>query len=478
MTLKEALEKSRSMRWFAAISRIPRGSFCEEKIVDYIEAFAKARGLWYKRDAIHNILIRKPASPGREAEPPLVLQAHTDMVWNKEPWSDHDFTKDPIEFVEKDGWLCANGTTLGADDGAGVANILAILDEPDLSHPMLECIFTVQEENGMGGAAAVDLSDFKGKRMIGLDGILEGSTIYSATDVWTGRLHKTFTPKPAAGTTYRLTVSGLTSGHGALMIGSGRANAIKLTARLLTKIPDVRLVSIDGGGLVHVIPGSCEAAFTTDLSFDELTAAIDPEVIQLGDEYRETDPNLSVQFQSVNDRPAKEALSAADSERLITMLELIPVGAQRRTAAKLEQVEGSYNLSIIHLNGGAFECWYVARTNWPASNDHMRDDAIRFAKLFDVDVETKMAYPGHHVPTDSPLTNVWNSVYKEDTGKDIILSFLHSGLDSGYIFRKLKLEDLIVLMPTTPDVHTPKERVSIDSYVRTYEYLKKIVERC
>ena len=152
MTLKEALERSPSMRYFKEISRIPRGSFCEEKIVDYIEAFAKARGLWYKRDAIHNILIRKPASPGREAEPPLVLQAHTDMVWNKEPWSDHDFTKDPIEFVEKDGWLCANGTTLGADDGAGVANILAILDEPDLSHPTLECVFTVQEENGMGGA--------------------------------------------------------------------------------------------------------------------------------------------------------------------------------------------------------------------------------------------------------------------------------------------------------------------------------------
>ena len=477
MTLKEALEKSRSMRWFAEISRIPRGSFCEEKIVDFIEAFAKERGLWYRRDAIHNIIVRKDASPGRENEPPLVLQAHTDMVWNKEPWSDHDFTKDPIEFVEKDGWLMANGTTLGADDGAGVANILAILDEPDLSHPTLECIFTVQEENGMGGAAAVDLSDFKGKRMIGLDGILEGSTIYSATDVWTGRLCKTFEPQPNAAAHWKLTVSGLTSGHGALMIGSGRANAIKLAARLLTKIPAVRLVSFEGGGLVHVIPGSCAVTFTSDLSDDELAAAIDPEIAQIRDEYRETDPNASFALERGGEGPA-EALSEADSETLITMLELIPVGAQRRTASKLEQVEGSYNLSIIHLNGGAFECWYVARTNWPASNDHMRDDAIRFAKLFGVEAETKMAYPGHHVPTDSPLTKIWNDVYKEDTGKDIVLSFLHSGLDSGYIFRKLKLEDLIVLMPTTPDVHTPKERVNIDSYVRTYEYLKRIIERC
>ena len=314
--------------------------------------------------------------------------------------------------------------------------------------------------------------------MIGLDGILEGTTIYSATDVWTGRLHKTFTPQPADGTTYRLTVDGLTSGHGALMIGSGRANAIKLAARLLTKIPDVRLVSIDGGGLVHVIPGSCEVTFTTKLTFDELTAAIDPEVIQLGDEYRETDPNASFRFVNDTEHPATEALSASDSAILITMLELIPVGAQRRTASELSQVEGSYNLSIIHLNDGAFECWHVARTNWPASNDHMRDDAMLFAKCFDIAVETKMAYPGYHVPTDAPLIKLWQDVYRDDTGREVELQFLHSGLDAGYIFQKLKLEELIVLMPTTPDVHTPKERVNIDSYVRTYEYLKKIVERC
>jgi len=482
MTLKEALEQSRSMRFFAEISRIPRGSFTEEKIVDYIEAFAKERGLWYQRDAIHNILIRKEASPGREAEPPLVLQAHTDMVWNKEPGNNHDFTKDPIEFVEKDGWLSANGTTLGADDGAGVSNILAILDEPDLSHPTLECIFTVQEENGMGGARSIDLSCFSGKRMIGLDGILEGSTIYSATDVWTGVLRHTYDPEPADGTAYRLSVSNLTSGHGALMIGSGRANAIKLAARVLAALRDVRLVSYEGGGLVHVIPGACEVTFVSELTADELNAAAEPVIREVKNEYAETDPDACITLAKADPAScagsAPKALSPGDSRKLLTMLELIPVGAQRRTPSKLEQVEGSYNLSIIHLNEGAFECTYVARTNWPASIGHMRDDALLFAELFDMTAETKMAYPGHHVPTDSPLTKVWNDVYREDTGKEIVLSFLHSGLDSGYIFQKMKLEDLIVLMPTTLDVHTPKERVNIDSYVRTYEYLKKIVERC
>ena len=151
--------------------------------MDYIQRFAEERGLTFRRDALHNIILWAPATPGREGEAPLMLQAHTDMVCAKEPWSAHDFLKDPIELVEENGWLHANGTTLGADDGAGVANILAILDEPELSHPPLECVFTVQEEDGMGGAKGLDVSPLKSRRMIGLDGIQEGTTIYSASAV-------------------------------------------------------------------------------------------------------------------------------------------------------------------------------------------------------------------------------------------------------------------------------------------------------
>ena len=144
--------EDRNLHYFREISRIPRKSFHEKAVVDYIQRFAEERGLRFQRDTLHNLILWAPATPGREGEAPLMLQAHTDMVCAKEPWSTHDFLKDPIELVEENGWLHANGTTLGADDGAGVANILAILDEPELSHPPLECVFTVQEEVGLRGA--------------------------------------------------------------------------------------------------------------------------------------------------------------------------------------------------------------------------------------------------------------------------------------------------------------------------------------
>ena len=251
------MEAGRNFHYFYEISRIPRGSFHEERIADYIEQFARDRGLWCVRDSLHNLIVKKLGSPGREQEKPLMLQAHTDMVCAKEPWSEHDFTRDPIDIREEDGWMRANGTTLGADDGAGVANILALLDEPDLSHPPLECVFTVQEEDGMGGAKGLDMSGLESRRMIGLDGIQEGTTIYSASAVRGCKFWGEFPRDGApAGAMYRLRVSGLTSGHGALMIGAERANAIKVSARLLRQLArtcGIRLAGLQGGGLIQLM---------------------------------------------------------------------------------------------------------------------------------------------------------------------------------------------------------------------------------
>ncbi len=515
MNLKDAIGE-KNFNYFMEISKIPRPSFHEERIADYVEAFLKNKGLWYRRDAIHNIIAKVPGTAGREAEAPLVLQAHMDMVCNKEAWSSHDFSKDPIEVLEEDGWLRANGTTLGADDGAGVANLLGLLDEEGLSHPPLECIFTVQEEDGMGGAKAVDLSELHGKRMIGLDGILEGSTIYSASDVWAGRYGRCCPAVASDRDLYRLKISGLSSGHGALLIGSQRANAIKLTARLLRKVPEARIASLHGGGLIHVIPAECETEFYSDRTREELMSLLGEPIAQIRREYAATDPGLKVELTAVGQqglsadaagqqgltpgtagqqgltpvtagqkeltpeaggqRPA--ALSAEDSSRFLDLLILLPVGAQRRNAGLPEQVEGSFNLSIASIEQGRISFSYVARTNQPVSITELKEQALLYAKLFGYEVETIMEYPGYSVPVDSALIRLWNEVYEEDTGKALIRQFIHSALDAGAIFQKMQLEDLIVVMPTTPDVHTPKERVSIDSFYRTYQYLKRILERC
>ena len=472
-------ERGRNFHYFYEISAIPRGSFHEEKIADYVEAFAQAHGLWHTRDALHNLIVKKPGSAGREGEPPLMLQAHMDMVCAREPGSTHNFLTDPIAVREEDGWLHADGTTLGADDGAGVANILALLEEPELSHPPLECVFTVQEEDGMGGAKGLDLSGLKSRRMIGLDGIQEGTTIYSASAVRGCRLEAQLEQdcSPTAGI-WRLTVSGLTSGHGALLIGAQRANAIQAAARLLRRLAqtrDIRLGEMEGGGLIHVIPASCTAVFAAEAALPELEAELADLIRQIRLEYAETDPGMQVQLEKGSFHGTW--IAASDSRRLLELLYLLPVGACKRTASRLEQVEGSFNLSILRLQAGVLEADLVCRSNFPVSIDELHQVVLAYARLFGVDCRTTMDYAGYHVPQDSPLIRLWADVYRKHTGQELGLTYMHSALDAGTICEKLGIQDMIVVMPTTLDVHTPRERMNAESFRRTYEYLKEILTR-
>ena len=471
--------EDRNLHYFREISRIPRKSFHEKAVVDYLQRFAEKRGLLYHRDALHNLIVWAPATPGRENEPPLMLQAHTDMVCAKEPWSTHDFLQDPIERVEENGWLHANGTTLGADDGAGVANILAILDEPELSHPPLECVFTVQEEDGMGGAKGLDCSLLKSRRMIGLDGIQEGTTIYSASAVRGCRFRASFpADNTSGGQGYRLTVSGLTSGHGALMIGSGRANAIKLTAQLLRRLcrgGDIRLSTMEGGGLIHVIPRECSAVFVTNRSRKDLDAALNALIPQLRLEYAETDPDMDIRLEAV-EAPAFR-MTERDSSRLASFLYLLPVGALRRDPNALEQMQGSFNLSILHLANGQLESDLVCRSNYPVAIGELQELAASYAETFGISCGKTLDYAGYHIPTDAPLIRLWAQVWQEQTGGELGLTFMHSALDAGTLCEALDIRDMIVMMPTTLEVHTPRERMDLVSFRRTYRCLREIVSR-
>lgn len=467
------------IHYFYEISKIPRPTYHEEKIADYVEQFAKDHGLWYQRDAMHNIIIKKPGSAGRENEAPLILQAHMDMVCVKTAESTHDFSKDPIEIMEVDGWFRANGTTLGADDGAGVAYMLALLDETDLSNPPLECIFTVQEEDGMGGAKSIDLSEVHGKRMIGLDGNYEGTTVYTAAAVRACKYHMDLKTAPAQGNGYVLNVTGLTSGHGAMLIGSQRANSIKTMARLLRtvqRIAPIQLKSMQGGGLLHVIPRDCRVEFYSALSIDQLHEILDQAMEQVKLEYAISDPNMEITIEEV-ELDNVDAIAAADSERVLRFLHLLPAGASLRHAEDLPRVLGSFNLSILKLEGTVMECHLVCRSNYPFDVMENRAIAEEYAEAFGANCESTQEYAGHYVPLDTPLTKVWSEVYKEDTGKDLGLLAVHVGLDAGTIFERQQLEDLVVIMPDTWQVHTTEERMNIDGYRRTYEYVKQILAK-
>ena len=467
------------VRYFYEISKIPRPTYHEEKIADYVEQFAKDRGLWYQRDALNNIIIKKPGSSGREAEKPLILQAHMDMVCVKTAESTHDFSKDPIKVMEVDGWFRADGTTLGADDGAGVAYMLALLDESDLSNPPLECIFTVQEEDGMGGAKNIDLSEVHGKRMIGMDGNYEGTTVYNAASVHACKYHMDLKTESALGNAYILDVTGLTSGHGALQIGAQLANAIKIAARLLRvvqRIAPLQLRSMQGGGLLHVIPRECKVEFCTGLSEAHLSDILEPAIKQIKLEYAITDPNMEITVKTAAAINA-DVVSAEDSERVLRFLHLLPAGVSLRHAEDLPRVLGSFNLSILKLDRNAMECHLVCRSNYPFDVMENRSIAQEFAEAFGAECESTQRYSGHYVPTDTPLTKIWSEVYKENTGKDLGLLAFHGGLDAGTIFERQQLEDLVIIMPDTWQVHTTEERMNIDGFCRTYEYVKRILSR-
>ena len=471
--------EDRNLHYFREISRIPRKSFHEKAVVDYIQRFAGERGLRFQRDTLHNLILWAPATPGREGEAPLMLQAHTDMVCAKEPWSTHDFLKDPIELVEENGWLHANGTTLGADDGAGVANILAILDEPELSHPPLECVFTVQEEDGMGGAKGLDCSLLQSRRMIGLDGIQEGTTIYSASAVRGCHFEAAFPQaKAPAGHGYRLTVTGLTSGHGALMIGAERANAIKVTARLLhllAKNGGLRLHHMEGGGLIHVIPRDCVTAFAAEKSPAEMEHLLSPAIRQLRQEYAETDPEMDIRLEEADLARQRHDGGGQQPSRGLPG----PAAGGSLAPGSGDPGAGPGLLQPLHPApcGRGAELRPGLPLQLPRLHRHPGGPGLRLCRGL-----------RHHLPADAglrglprtqglPLIRLWADVWREKTGGELGLTFMHSALDAGTLCEKLGIQDMIVMMPTTLEVHTPRERMDLASYRRTYECLREIVSR-
>lgn len=476
-----------NFKYFYEISKIPRMSFHEEKIADYLEQFAQEHGYWYHRDDIGNVIIKKPGTAGKEDAEPIILQAHTDMVCEKEPGSKHNFLTDPIEVYIEDGWMKARGTTLGADDGAGVANILGILSEPNLTHPPLECIFTVQEENGMGGAKNLDYSLLKAKRMIGLDGIKEGTTIFSASSVYGGKIKKDIDDVEKADSNanwFKLTVEGLTSGHGALNIGNEQANSIKVAARILyhlNKNYGIRLCAIQGGGSVHVIPAACTAIFEVGKAIpaDRILKLIHELAEQIKLEYKQTDPHMEIYGElAANDNGRYDGtrMVKACSDESLNLLYLLPVGAAKRNATYLDRVEGSWNLSIIDMKANQLVLDLICRANHPVTTDEFKAIVSLYAELFGATYEETFSYLGYHVPEDSPLIRIWESVYQKHTGQSLEKTYMHSALDAGTIYNGLNKIDLIVVMPTVLDVHTPQERMNVDSFTRTYQYLKDILE--
>ncbi len=466
-------------RFFEEICAIPHESFKEKAISDYIVSFAKERNLWCYQDELWNVIVKKPASPGYEDHLPVMLQGHTDMVCEKAPGVDFDFDKDPLQLYVEDGYLKARGTTLGADCGHGVAYILAILDDTTLRHPPIEAFFSVQEEAGIGGPLGVDYSQFTAKRLVNTDIMFEGATYLSTANVVGGKFSADAPQQENHDPTYSLRVSGCYGGHAAMDLWRDPANAIQITLRTIAQIRQkytVRIVSLRGGTIKNNIPTDCELRFTCNETFDSTLAQIVSAVEQeVRGEFLSTDPDLHIHIENVS--RAAMAVSVADSQRLLSLLSILPTGVCQRSLSVENFALSSRNLGTVSLEDSLLTVGYMFRSNYYPRLDAMMNEVLPAAELLGAKYHEEYRYYGYTVDKDAPMNQIFAEVYHEFTGKQLQYLYIHGGTDAGTIMHGMHGMDVVCIGPNTENIHRPGERLDIASFDRTYQYFVEFLSR-
>lgn len=477
-SLFEDLSPLAPFRFFEEVSAIPRASGNEAGIAAYLMRFAGSRGLACCEDAIHNVFIQKPASPGREGEPALLLQCHTDMVAEKHGHVAHDFEKEGIRLLREGNVLRADGTTLGADDGFGVALILAVLDDAELSHPALECLFTVSEEIGLEGAGAFDYSRVSARRMINLDSAEEDTVIIGCcgglrTDL-TVPLH--FTDVSEAG--LRLRISGLCGGHSGEDIDRGRLNAHVLMGAVLRELQTVTpflIASLTGGDKDNAIPRECEAVILpTDLAAARAQLAATAATIADRVVAKE-DNGLTLSVESV---PVGRVTDAKDTAALLRLLSVRNGVLYSRTEPPL-MPETSRNLARLRTEADHLAVAFSSRSEREARIAESRAELDALAAELGGTTHHHAGYPGWVSPAEAPLVKRWQEAYLETTGKHTAAAMIHAGLECGLISAALPGLTAISVGCNIRDLHTPAETMELDSMARIYRtlccFLKKTV---
>lgn len=458
------------------MTRIPHGSFHEELYSNYLADFAEKRNLRYKRYDIGNVIICKDGTPGYEDHPAVVLQSHMDMVCEKVPESEHDFEKDPLELYIEDGWLHARGTTLGADDGTGVAYMLSILDDDTLPHPPLECVFTVQEEVGLHGAFALEPEDLKGRRYISLDDGGGGAvtTITSAGGMgWTGALKISGSSGTREGC--RLVVGGLQGGHSGECINQEKGNAIKICVRILKELQKhgaLTLAGLEGGSKDNAIPRDCRADFVSELNVDQISELVREAVLVIREEYRYSDEGL---FASVEPAAVEMVWDRKASDALLDFLFLCPNGMRHHSMKIPGLTTASENLAVVRTEPERAVISVSLRAAEESYLDEMAKELELLAGLYSIAWETSSRYPAWGYEEDSHMRQVMKQAVKKTMGKELELLAVHGGLECGVFKNKWPDMDMVTLGPVGLDVHSPDERMDLKSFDECYELLKEFL---
>ena len=470
------LEPTAPWNLFADLNAIPRASKKEGRIAQWVLDFGKKHGLETITDDFGNIIIKKPASPGHEKRPVTILQGHLDMVHSKNADVEFDFENQGIDMYLDGDWVRARGTTLGADNGLGVAAILAVLASKDIAHPPLEALFTLDEEQGLGGAKNLGRGLLKGKVLLNLD--TEEDHVLTigcagGIDTLVDWKYKEDT-RPENTTPFSIIVSSLKGGHSGMDINQGRANANKILARVLMAcLPaGLRLASFEGGNLRNEIPREANAVVMVrnEKRFSKLLREVEKEIAT---EYKSTEPNLKITA-SEAPKPAK-VMRKADQARFLHAIRAVQNGVYRMSPEIHGLVEASTNLAKITLGNGQMTVGSLQRSSVESSK---ADVAAAFRAPFDMlgaQVETGSEYPGWKPNPDSKIVQKMAGLYQQMFGNKPLIEACHAGLECGIIGQAYSGLDMVSFGPLIQGAHSPDERASVSSFKKFWGYYLEVL---
>jgi dipeptidase D len=478
----EGLEPRPVWEHFLALSRIPRCSGNEARAREYVLEVAASNGCAHVTDRAGNTVVRKKAAPGMEARPVVVLQSHLDMVCEKNKETAHDFSRDPIRWRRDGDWIGAEGTTLGADNGIGVAVQLAVLDDRGIAHGPLELLFTVDEETGLTGANGLAPDLLEGRILLNLDSEDE-ETLYigcaGGRDTVLSLPLET-EPAPGGAKAASIRLGGLQGGHSGLEIDRGRGNAIKLLARFLAEArpePGLRIACLDGGSKRNAIPRECDAlVFVSPESVPQLEEAAREFERIAREEYKAQDPGLSLRVQTEGVAAPARVFRKEFESRLLDLLLCMPHGVLRMSADIAGLVQTSTNLAVIQTLEKEIVISTSQRSSVASELKAALETVAAAGRLAGARVRHDTGYPGWKPNPGSPLLGRARAVYPSVFGKEPKVTAIHAGLECGIIGARFPGMDMISFGPTVLGAHSPDERVHIPSVKRFWDLLSRILE--
>ncbi len=477
----EGLQPPLVWKYFAEIATIPHGSKNEAAIARYVMDTAKRLGLEAKQDKVGSVLVKKPASPGYGRVPSVCLQGHLDMVCEKRPDKQHDFLKDPLELQRVGGFITANGTTLGADNGIAVATCLAIMEDKNLQHGPLEFLFTVDEETGLTGASNLQPGFLESTILLNLDSEDEGELYVGCAggQDTRGTWPVEWEDAPAGTTPLSIAVGGLRGGHSGIEIHKNRGNAIKIVNRLIiaATASGARLSKISGGNKHNAIPRDAEAVvFVPKNKVEEAKAAVQSLAGAIKAEMASVEPNASIEISEMKGVRAGKVMKRGLQKKISQTIAGLPHGVIKMSSDIPGLVETSTNVAVVGTDRKGVSMVTSQRSSVDSEIKEVAQMVRAVFELGGAEVTQSDGYPGWKPNLDSPILRTARDTYKQMFGKDPAVKAVHAGLECGIIGEKFPGMDMVSFGPTMSGVHSPDEKLEIDTVPKFYEFLLGILK--